>query len=240
MVNFENILKKEVSKWFGDSGAVYGYQYEKNRENGILKGSQICDYYRDDEDKECELTPIVPIYDFLEYNCIDTFICNDIQQMIEDRLEEENIDIYSIWEVEDIIKDMFNNNGFIEIEWNYTYNYDNVLSQDIQFLTFEHDGLDYVLLQVHNGCDARCGLTRPQVFELNDIEYFLMGITDCNIYCDCDKMTLDYYDYNEIINGYSGEYVDNQYIYQNTYVDDDDNLRCKYCDAIIKCCFVEY
>ena len=239
MDTFEQILTESIPKYLGDSGGAYGYIYERNRENGITKGVQKCDFYRDDDNKECELYPIVPVYDFLEYNCIETYQSQVIQDMIEERLKLEQINIYSIWEIQDIMQEMFHNTFIGDMEWTYTYNYDNILSQDIQFLLFEYDGLDYVLLQVHNGCDARSGLTAPKVFELNDIEYFLMGVHECDIYCDCNKFNLTYYGYNELCD-YNGSYIDNQYIYENTYVDNEGNLRCKHCNELIKCAFMEY
>lgn len=239
MNTFEEILTEEIPKYLGDSGGVYGYIYEKNRKNGIMKGYQSCDFDYDIKNKECILYPVISIYDFLSYNCIDTYWCDSIQEQIENKLESENIDIYSIWEVEGIIKELFDTTYIGDIKWEYTYNYENVLSQDIQFLLFNYDGLDYVLLQVHNGCDARSGLTRPRVFELNDIDYFLCDINKCDISCNCEHMSLTYDGYNSYYN-YDGEYVDDTYIYENTYVDSDNNLRCKHCNNIIKCGFMEY
>ena len=55
----------------------------------------------------------------------------------------------------------------------YTYNEDNVLSQDIQFLyggdIYESD---IIALCIHNGCDARGGLTDYKFFKI-DYDTFL-------------------------------------------------------------------
>lgn len=32
------MLVESINKYLGDSGGAYGYQYKKNRDNGILKG----------------------------------------------------------------------------------------------------------------------------------------------------------------------------------------------------------
>ena len=48
----------------------------------------------------------------------------------------------------------------------YTYNEDNMLSQDIQFLG--PDRRDRLYLSIHNGADARGGLTMPRCFTLRD------------------------------------------------------------------------
>lgn len=238
MNTFEEILTEPISKYLGDSGRTYGYIYEKNRENGILKGYQECDFYRDDENKECELYPTIPLYDFLKYNCLETYWSNSIQEMIENKAKENNISMYNIQKIEKICQDLFNDDGITNIKWKNTYNYDNKLSQNIQFLTFNYEGLDYVLLQIHNGCDIRSGYTYPQVFELNDIEYFFMGTNDCNIECKCLNMSLTMYDYNEYYDS-DGD-IDKYDIYERTYVDNDGKLRCKECNAIIKSGFMEY
>jgi hypothetical protein len=64
----------------------------------------------------------------------------------------------------------------------YSYNWENFLSQDIQYLNFEHAGQSFVLLQVHGGADARGGFTRPQVFEVNN-SYWAHDMTDATIQC---------------------------------------------------------
>lgn len=65
----------------------------------------------------------------------------------------------------------------------YTYNEDNVLSQDIYYLFFEHDYRQYVLLGSHNGCDARGGFAGPRGFELS---------SNCeNSFFDYNKFTIE-------------------------------------------------
>lgn len=46
----------------------------------------------------------------------------------------------------------------------YTYNVENCLSQDIQFVYWTIDGDEFALVQIHNGADARGGLTKPRGF----------------------------------------------------------------------------
>jgi len=61
-----------------------------------------------------------------------------------------------------------------------TANYDEALSQTLQFSHFEYNGTEYVLLQVHGGADIRGGYTRPKLFSVND---------DLSIY-DFERLTL--------------------------------------------------
>lgn len=66
-----------------------------------------------------------------------------------------------------------------------SYNYEDLLSQTIQYVSFyselydETSGLDlrgtYVALQLHNGCDARGGYTAPKLFEVIDGEKYALA-----------------------------------------------------------------
>lgn len=63
-----------------------------------------------------------------------------------------------------------------------SYNWDNYLSQVIQYVPFELEGSWFVLLQVHGGADVRGGYTRPQVFEMLG-EYAFYDMQDAVIQC---------------------------------------------------------
>jgi hypothetical protein len=54
-----------------------------------------------------------------------------------------------------------------KIYTNYTYNEDNVLSQDIQFIYSEIYETDIIALSIHNGCDARGGFTDYKIFNVD-------------------------------------------------------------------------
>ena len=54
-----------------------------------------------------------------------------------------------------------------KVNCNYTYNEDNVLSQDIQFIYSEIYETDIIALSIHNGCDARGGFTDYKIFNVN-------------------------------------------------------------------------
>jgi hypothetical protein len=54
-----------------------------------------------------------------------------------------------------------------KINCHYTYNEDNVLSQDIQFIYSEIYESDIIALSIHNGCDARGGFTDYKIFNVN-------------------------------------------------------------------------
>lgn len=49
-----------------------------------------------------------------------------------------------------------------------TYNFNETLNQDFQFGIFEYNNNEYVILQIHNGCDVRGGYTKPYIFKIDD------------------------------------------------------------------------
>lgn len=69
-----------------------------------------------------------------------------------------------------------------------SYNSDNNLSQDIEFRGFYCDDWSIIVLQVHNGADARGGYTRPRVFS-GAIDELLLGQSDATIFCQANGHT---------------------------------------------------
>jgi rRNA maturation protein Nop10 len=69
-----------------------------------------------------------------------------------------------------------------------SYNWDNYLSQTIQYLTFENSGRWFVMLQIHGGADVRGGYTLPQIFEMYD-EYCFFGMSSCTVQCTGEGCT---------------------------------------------------
>lgn len=91
--------------------------------------------------------------------------------------------------------------------WN-TYNWDNCFDQTLQGSRVEINDEEYVLLQVHGGCDVRSGYTDAKLFKVIDPDYFLQD--DCSFglersvaeaagypvqpctYADSDWLTIQY------------------------------------------------
>lgn len=241
----ENLLNEEIGKHICDSGGAYGYQYERNRENGCLKGLNPVDEYTDEEKKERTLDITIPVFDLLTYNLTKDDDTIRFEKELFKAFEENGFEPYEIYEVSDYLKnegaDFFGiePTGITRLEYVNTYNYEEYISQTLLYVTFSFGGDDYVLLEVHNGCDVRSGYTYPQLFKIEDIEYFLMGMSDR--FCECKCGLNDYHIYggDDAIDS-SGDYVGEDEIYKRTYVDDEGNVRCKECDDIIKGGFVEW
>ena len=58
-------------------------------------------------------------------------------------------------------------------------NWDSSLSQVIQYTLVDIDGTDYILLQVHGGCDVRGGYTDAKLFKIIDECYLYENASFC-------------------------------------------------------------
>ena len=78
---------------------------------------------------------------------------------------EENKDECYLTNIYDFLSDL------LEMEYDKidnTYNFNETLTQDFQFGIFEYNNNEYVILQIHNGCDVRGGYTKPYIFKIDD------------------------------------------------------------------------
>ena len=62
------------------------------------------------------------------------------------------------------------------------------IGQDLQLVGFknEDDGNEYVLLQMHNGCDARDGFTKPVAYEVQEVDILIRELQTWTAFCGCD------------------------------------------------------
>ena len=233
----KNMMCEDTGRNLLDSGDAYGRHYEENQ-NGIMTGPQKVDFWTDGK-KETELNPIVPLYDFLTYNLEVDGESERFEDEFYNYIKVNDLDPYSVVDMEETIKVIGEYSGYGDLEMINTYNYDSVLSQTIQFIMFS-DGYDniYVCLQIHNGCDVRGGYTLPKIFYVENPEYFITGTTDAIISCGCRDY--NYYDYIEIYDDENYISVDDEYIFNHTYVDDNGDLRCKDCGELLMSEFMEY
>lgn len=236
----KNMMCEDTGKNLLDSGDVYGRHYEENQKNGIMTGPQKVDFWTDGE-KETELNPIVPLYDFLTYSLEIDEEANIYNNRFYNYIGAHDLDPYSVVDIEDTIKVIGEYSGYADLEVINTYNYESVLSQVIQFILFS-DGYDnvYVCLQIHNGCDVRGGYTLPKIFYVQDPEYFITGTTDARISCGCKSYNYYGHDYIETYDDEDCISVDDEYIFNHTYVDDNGDLRCKDCGELLMSEFVSY
>ena len=235
----KNMMCENTGRNLLDSGDAYGRHYEENQ-NGIMTGPQKVDFWTDGK-KETELIPIVPLYDFLTYNLEVDGESERFEDEFYNYIKVNDLDPYSVINIEDTINVIGEYSGYADLEMINTYNYESHLSQTIQFVLFS-DGYDniYVCLQIHNGCDVRGGYTLPKIFYVENPEYFITGTTDAIISCGCRDYNYYDYDYIETYDGEDYISIDDEYIFNHTYVDDNGDLRCKDCGELLMSEFWEY
>lgn len=175
-----SMLKENTGRHFLDSGDYYGRHWERNQERDFDKEPPVLLKFRP-EYNEIEFT--INLYHFL---CEKLEYDEDMQARYDAWVEENSDDNTGyLQDMTGFIHDENHDFAGIYGDGNpiveYTYNVDNALSQDIQFAFFTDDSREqYVLLQIHNGCDARGGLTAPKAFrcteELSIFDYCRGGI----------------------------------------------------------------
>ena len=162
-----SLMKENTGTHFLDSGFSNGRHWQRNQTKQFNFNESIkLDEYR------CS----IPIHVYM-----DTMFETNKETVILNRLLSK--EYFWTSQAIEVIQNYCNERGIeieIESEGN-TYNFDNDLSQDFQFITFEIDRESYVIFQLHNGADARGGYTSSQVFKICDIDYFYIGM-NCNFY----------------------------------------------------------
>lgn len=173
-----------------DSGGAYGRHWQTNRkikDFRDLPELEVTVW----KDKNIELNVNVFHYltSFLEVDETVKRLETEFKKYLED-----NPDLCHLAAMEGFAEKL----GYKSSTFN-TYNYDNLLSQVLQGVTLQIDTdylHDYVILQIHNGCDVRGGYTAPRIFHIPDVEYFIMAQSDIDASCGCGSVCSDDCGYN--------------------------------------------
>jgi hypothetical protein len=196
-----DLLKQNTGASLGDSGYAYGRHWERNQVVDFAATPQVKLYVVTDDDRPVIKSPgrtLVPVSSVSATVSLYHYLLNFLE--VTDQSEHYQRELEALgqtpeqedqsWRVtmEAFVKRVHNSEDeylFRGGEAQYSYNWDNHLSQDIQFIGFRgEDSRSYVVLQVHNGCDARGGLTSPYVFALQtseDEDTFLMAQQDLDL-----------------------------------------------------------
>ncbi len=182
----EAMLKENTGAHFLDSGSAYGRNYERNQERDFAKENACqvsIDTWKDNEGKEQnDLSISFNLYHYLNAYLDYDDTCRKLKKEFDAFAElPENKDESWLGLMEEFA-DRFTNYGTTN-----TYNFDNILSQTIQYTMFSltDDEYDvYILLQIHGGCDVRGGYTKPRIFKVTERDYFLMAMNNIYAYCN--------------------------------------------------------
>lgn len=186
------MMTENTGRHFLDSGGAYGRNWERNQTRDFSKEepSELSFKYG-------EIDVTHNLYHWLnEMLSCDEEMDNKFQAFSE---LEENEERGWLELMEEFPKTLEGEVGGIYGEGNpiidNSYNSDNLLSQTIQFLFFDYNDEEYVILQIHGGCDVRGGYTRPRVFttnsELSIFDYARGAISCTNSECEAYWTTDD-------------------------------------------------
>ena len=171
-------LHENTGSHFLDSGGAYGRHHERNRGKTWeeLTSDPVtleASVYRHGDKPTLELLGYIKVGAWMESN----LEFNPELQAQYDAWCGENdpeYEMYDMTRMEDFAESVHTGNKK-ELHVCYTYNEENDLSQDMQFIEFCTEGAyhdnNVVLIQLHQGCDARGGLGSPVAYTLK-CEYF--------------------------------------------------------------------
>lgn len=147
-----NMFTEPVGKHLLDSGSIYGYNFEKNKDRDLLNEKLISL-----DDGMVTVNTAKYLIEHLEFDF------DDVTDYINEVIAEQKwhwVDEVSINEIEFIYPEVE------EINDTYnTYNYDSYLDSVLIGRTLKINNEYYTLLQVHGGCDVRGGYTDVKCFK---------------------------------------------------------------------------
>jgi len=197
----EKVLQKmfteNTGKHLCDSGGAYGRHWEKNQgvnfENTPFGSTEFWA-----RNNELDLCITKSSYHFLNENLEYD---EEMGQKLKDFIEtyDENASWHEVSQA--FAEEMHDDSGdFNEPNIVNTYNHESLLDQVLEYRVFHYENDDYVVLQIHQGCDVRGGYTKPQVFSCGSEGWY--GIAD-DVYgyigcseCDASWHTDDAYNWH--------------------------------------------
>lgn len=167
----EEMLTENTGRHFLDSGDAYGRNFEANQGRDF-EGEPPVTVEWHNRGGTLEILVERSVYHYL---CGAVEYDPDLDAAFEEFLNlEERQHTYYLQDIEDWVElrkaqghEVDDSGGSFN-----TYNGECLLSQTLQGLFYIEDGVSYVLLQIHGGCDVRGGYTRPRVFRADPYEFF--------------------------------------------------------------------
>lgn len=196
------MLTENTGAHFLDSGGAYGRNFERNQQKTI-----------EDFEREPEQTYIynygyierrVSVFHYLSQLQTDE-ICDDFNKM---PCEDNDGEVYGTsaaqWQWLNDLGEFQKNGSF------NTYNGDSDLSQILQGAWITINDEQYLLLQIHGGCDARGGYTDAKLFKTNEDYYIHEYLREYEDTYDLrENLTEDYID---VISGKTGKKMSNKWL----------------------------
>ena len=152
-----------------DSGGAYGYNYDRNRKRYFKNEPDV---FLEEEDNQLNLI-LVNTFKFLSealWGYADE-LTNKIREYMQDNDCNEEDTVEAI-------------GGVLLHKLENTYNYDTILDQTLEFLSFTFEDKTYVLIKLHQGCDVRGGYTEPYIFTFDPYEEMFCIDPQVVFWCD--------------------------------------------------------
>ena len=160
------MLTESTGEHFLDSGGAYGRHWQRNQKKSLndFKNEKYITF-----DNDYDIATKSLFHHLTESLTFNSKLTNKLNNWIKkDKYHYSDNPKGRCNDLESVEQFM---SEFIypdrKIYTNYTYNEDNVLSQDIQFIYSEIYETDIIALSIHNGCDARGGFTDYKIFNVD-------------------------------------------------------------------------
>jgi len=163
------MLKENTGIHMLDSGGDDGRHWQHNQDRDFESEPEIT-YDTDNAQDSSELYPTINIYRHMMTAYDMDGICEEFNRL---DCKEWDADYYGISKEQ---QTWLSDRGFEFGDSYNTYNYDNNLGQDLQGTKLTLGEIEYELVQVHGGCDARGGYTDAKLFKVDDINGYIQDI----------------------------------------------------------------
>ncbi len=181
------MLTENTGKDMLDSGGAYGRNWQRNSTKTLE------DFKKQQHawlESKYGIVSKSLFWHLVEHLTIDEPLSAYFDKFAELHPDEPYLELMSLWldslgiEGED---------DFYSDRWEFnTYNFENWLpNQTLQGIFFRLNGEEYLILQVHGGCDVRGGYTKPRVFSLNyeGREGFIFNAESADFSCNGSECT---------------------------------------------------
>lgn len=147
-----------------DSGSAYGRHWERNQKRTIEDFESDPVAWIDPEYGDTSKSLYHHLTSHLTYSAE---LSQAFAGFAEGYSEEGWLEIIGLW-LDDLGVAGEGGDFYSDGRWNFnTYNFEYwQASQTVQGSFFGYGGREYLILQIHNGCDVRGGYTAPKVFEV--------------------------------------------------------------------------
>lgn len=197
----KGMLKENTGRHMLDSGGAYGRNWEKNQDKDLDNDPEIRLEVWEDQ-VIMNLSTYHFLVNMLDIDAESKRLSGMFTEFVN---RDENKGEAWFTCMEDFAEYLKEVGEISKCSTTNTYNFDNLLDQVIQFVVLDED---YIILQIHGGCDVRGGYTEPKIFKIIDFDHFFMGMMEITCFCECGKCNMDSYDSGHYWHTHEGNGID--------------------------------